>query len=362
VSLPEPQPGILSITPYKGGESAVEGVATVRKLSSNESPIGPSPKAMEVYRALAADLHRYPDGAAAKLRHALAAMHGLDADRIVCSNGSDEMISLLCAAYVGPGDEVLYNQYGFAMYPLATLARGGTPVTAEETDYTISVDALLKKAGPKTKICFIANPNNPTGTYIPVEEVRRLRAGLPAHTILVLDGAYAEYVSRNDFSSGAELVERHDNVVMLRTFSKIYGLAGLRVGWTYMPPAMVDIINRVRGPFNVNAIAQAAAVAALQDTAWTTKARTLNDVWLPQVKAGLEALGLQVVPSVGNFLLIRFPAAPKDAAAADRFLRSKGLIVRPVASYGLPQFLRFTIGTEDDNKAFLAAVKEFLAS
>ncbi len=361
MSLPPPQPGILSITPYKGGESALEGVATVRKLSSNESPLGPSPQAIEAYRALAADLHRYPDGAAAKLRHALAAQHGLDADRIVCTNGSDEMISLLCAAYVGPGDEVLYNQYGFAMYPLATLARGGTPVTAEETDYTISVDALLRKAGPKTRICFIANPNNPTGTYIPVEEVRRLRAGLPENVILVLDGAYAEYVSRNDYSSGAEMVERHDNVVMMRTFSKIYGLAGLRVGWSYMPAPMVDVINRVRGPFNVNAIAQAAAVAALEDTAWTAKARSHNELWLPQVKAGLEALGLPVVPSVGNFLLIRFPAAPKDAAAADAFLRSRGLIVRAVASYGLPQFLRFTIGTEEDNRLFLATVKEFLA-
>jgi histidinol-phosphate aminotransferase len=360
VTLPQPQPGIMSISPYKGGESAVEGVADVRKLSSNESALGPSPKAMDVYRALAPDLHRYPDGGANALRHALAAQHGLDADRIVCTNGSDEMISLLCAAYVGPGDEVLFNKYGFAMYPIATLARGGTPVMADETEYTISVDALLKKVTAKTRICFIANPNNPTGTYIPVEDVRRLRAGLPDNVLLVLDGAYAEFVSRNDYSSGAEMVERHDNVVMLRTFSKIYGLAGLRVGWSYMPAGIVDVINRLRGPFNVNAIAQAAAVAALQDGAWTAKARAHNDLWLPRISDGLTKLGLSVVPSVGNFILFKLPAEPKDAVAADRFLRSRGLILRAVASYGLPEFLRYTIGTEAENTRFLAAMAEFM--
>ncbi len=362
MTLPKPQPGILDITPYKGGEGAVQGVAEVRKLSSNESALGPSPRAKAVFAAMAEGLHRYPDGSNADLRRALGAQHGLDADRIICSNGSDEMISLLCAAYVGQGDEVLYNRYGFAMYPIATLVQGGTPVVADETNYTVSVDALLAKAGPRTKICFLANPNNPTGTYLPVEEVRRLRAGLPAHTLLVLDAAYAEFVTRNDYTPGAEMVGTHDNVVMLRTFSKIYGLAGLRVGWTYAPAGVVDVINRVRGPFNVNLVAQKVAVAALQDNAWTAAARAHNETWLPRVKGELESLGLTVIPSVANFLLIRFPAAPKHAAAADAFLRSKGLVIRPVASYGLPDFLRLTIGTEDENLRFLAAVREFLQS
>lgn len=360
MTAPVPQPGVLNITPYKGGESAVEGVTEVRKLSSNESPLGPSPKAMQVYETLAKNLHRYPDGAVDGLRKALAKHYGLEADRIICSNGSDELIGLLCGAYVGPGDEVLFNRHGFAMYPISTLARGATPVMAEENDYTVSVDTLLAAVSPRTKLVFLANPNNPTGTYLPASEVKRLRAGLPAHVLLVIDAAYAEYVTRNDYDAGAEMVRHADNVIMLRTFSKIYGLAGLRVGWAYAPAEVVDVLNRVRGPFNVNLVAQAVAVAALADVAWTDKARAHNDLWLPRMTAELKKLGLDCVPSVGNFLLIRFPAAPKHAAAADKFLQSKGLILRGVAGYGLGDFLRLTIGTEAENLAVLAALKEFL--
>ena len=360
MTSPVPNPGIMKISAYVAGEGKVEGVAQVRKLSANENPLGPSPKAIEAYGKLGAELHRYPEGASSDLRGALAKHYGLDVNRIVCSAGSDELITLLCSAYIGPGDEVVFNRYGFAMYPIATLARGGVPVMADEDNYTASVDALIAKVTSKTKIVFLANPNNPTGTYLPYSEIQRLRAGLPASVLLVLDAAYSEYVTRNDYDAGAQLVEAHDNVVMLRTFSKIYALAGLRVGWGYFPPEIVAVLERIRSPFNVSLAAQHVAVAALNDVAWVDKSRAHNDAWLPRVKAAVEELGLTTVPSVGNFLLIRFPAAPKDAKAAEQFMKGKGMILRPVGGYGLPEFLRLTIGTEDDNLAFIAALKEFM--
>ncbi len=359
MTAPKPNAGILGISPYKGGESAVAGVTDVRKLSSNETPLGPSPKAVAAYRALADELHRYPDGAADALRQAIARHHGLPAENIVCSNGSDEMISLLCQAYCGPGDEVLYSRHGFLMYPIAAMARGATPVTADETNFTCNVDALLAKVTPRTRIVFLANPNNPTGTYISAAELRRLRDGLPAGVLLVIDAAYAEYVGRNDYSDGTELVRERDDTVMTRTFSKIYGLAALRVGWTYAPTPIVEIINRVRGPFNVNAAAQSAAVAALTDTAWTDKARAHNDSELPRIAKAIAALGIEVVPSVGNFLLMRFPGGAEEAKAADAFLRDQGLILRAMAGYGLPEALRLTIGTLEENDRFLKALAAF---
>jgi histidinol-phosphate aminotransferase len=362
VTAPQPQSGILGITPYKGGESAVQGIADVRKLSSNESPLGPSPKAQAAFAALAKELHRYPDGASDALRTAIGRHHGLDPDRIVCGNGSDELIGLLTAAFAGPGDEVLYSRHGFLMYPIAAMAHGATPVVAAEKDLTADVDALLAKVTTKTKIVFLANPNNPTGTYLSTREVKRLRDGLPAHVLLVIDAAYAEYVTRNDYSAGAELVDSGDNTVMTRTFNKIYGLAALRIGWLYAPANITDIVNRTRGPFNVNAAAQAAAVAALADIAHIDAARTHNDIWLPKLIDGARTLGLGATQSVGNFVLIRFGAAPKDAAAADRFLRSRGLILRAMAAYGLGDSLRATIGTEEENTRLLAALKDFVAA
>jgi histidinol-phosphate aminotransferase len=360
VTAPQPQPGILGITPYKGGEGAVPGVADVRKLSSNESPLGPSPKAAAAYAALATELHRYPDGASDALRQAIAKHHGLDPERIVCGNGSDELIGLITAAFAGPGDEVVYSQHGFLMYPIAAMAHGAKPVVAPEKNLTADVDALIAAVTPKTKIVFLANPNNPTGTYLPAAEVKRLRAGLPPHVLLVIDAAYAEYVTRNDYSAGVDLVDAGDNTVMTRTFSKIYGLAALRIGWMYAPTNIVDIINRTRGPFNVNAAAQVTAVAALADVAHIDAARTHNDIWLPKLTEGIRALGLEVAPSVGNFLLIRFGKAPKDAAAADAFLRGRGLVLRGMAAYGLADCLRLTIGTEEENVRFLAALKDFV--
>ncbi|HJU31404.1 MAG TPA: histidinol-phosphate transaminase [Hyphomicrobiaceae bacterium] len=357
---PVPQSGILDISPYVPGESSVPGGVTPIKLSSNETPLGPSAKAIAAYRALADELHRYPDGAATALRNAVAQKYGLNPERIVCGCGSDELINLIAHAYVGPGDEAIYSEHGFLMYKIATLSSGGTPVVAPEKNHHADVDALLARVTPKTRVVFLANPNNPTGTYLPHDEVRRLHKGLPSSTLLVLDAAYCEYVKRNDYEAGLELVATTSNTVMTRTFSKIYGLAALRLGWAYCPAPVADVLNRVRGPFNVTAPALAAGVAALEDTAHVDFSVAHNDKWLPWVSAEIEKLGLAVTPSVGNFVLIHFPANGKDAASADEFLKARGIIMRRVAAYGLPNCLRMTIGTEDDNRKVVSALASFL--
>jgi histidinol-phosphate aminotransferase len=360
-SRPLPQPGINDIQAYVPGESAVPSGLKPIKLSSNENPLGPSPKAIAAFKAAADGLDRYPDGGANKLRDAIAKKYGLDAGRIVCGAGSDELIGLLTHAYVGTGDETLYSQYGFLMYKIATMANGGVPVTAPEKGFKTDVDAMLAAVTTKTKLVFLANPNNPTGTYIPFEEVRRLHAGLPKHVILVLDAAYCEFVKRNDYEAGIELVGSSDNVVMFRTFSKVHGLAAVRLGWMYGPQHIVDVMNRVRGPFNVNAPALAAGVAAIEDAAYQDATIAHNDKWLPWVTAEIEKLGLTVTPSVGNFILIHFPTTgPKTAVAADAFLKSKAIIVRAVGAYQLPHCLRITIGTESDNRAVVSALAAFM--
>ena len=287
-TAPQPQPGILDISPYVPGESEVAGGLEPIKLSSNETPLGPSPKAVAAYRAAAEHLDRYPDGSATALRNAIARQYGLNPERIVCGCGSDELINLIAHAYIGPGDEAVYSEHGFLMYKIATLSSGGTPVSVPEKAYRVDVDAMLARVTPKTKVVFLANPNNPTGTYIPHDEVRRLHKGLPGHTLLVLDAAYSEYVRRNDYEAGLELVATTDNTVMTRTFSKIYGLAALRLGWAYCPAAVADVLNRVRGPFNVTAPAIAAGVAALDDKAHVETAVAHNEKWLPWVTAGIR--------------------------------------------------------------------------
>lgn len=361
MTAPRPQPGILDIAPYVPGDSKGENARRTIKLSSNESAIGPSPRAKAAYAALADQLHRYPDGASAELREAIAEFYGLDAGRIVCGSGSDELISLLIHAYAGPGDEVLYSAHGFLMYPIGAMSAGATPVKAPEPGYVASVDALLAAVTPRTTMAFLANPNNPTGTYVTVEEVRRLRAGLPEHVLLVLDSAYAEYVVRNDYSAGVELVSAGENVVMTRTFSKIYGLAGLRLGWAYCPQAVADVLNRVRGPFNVTLPTQAAGVAALRDVAHTDAARTHNDIWLPWMTRELQRLGLATLPSVGNFVSARFPGeGGRSAGDAFAFLKARGILPRPIAAYGMADFLRFTIGLEAENRAAIEALAEFM--
>ncbi len=357
MTAPTPRPGIMAIKPYVGGESALEGQARVIKLSSNEGALGPSPKAVEAFKAMAGEMHRYPDGGATRLREALAARWGVDAERVVCGAGSDELLGILCRAYAGPGDEVLYSAHGFLMYAIAAKACGATPVTAPEVELTASVDNLLAAVTPRTRIVFLANPNNPTGTYLPADEVRRLRAGLRDDILLVIDAAYAEFVSRNDYSPGIELVDSTPNTVMCRTFSKIFALGGLRLGWAYCPPAIADVLNRVRNPFNVGSPALAAGVAALEDTAFTNLCREHNDYWLAWMLAEVRTLGLEATPSVCNFVLVKFA----DAKAADAFLRARGLIVRAMGGYGLGDWLRVTIGTGEENQLVVAALAEFVA-
>jgi histidinol-phosphate aminotransferase len=358
---PIPRPGVLEIQAYVPGKSGAAGVAKVYKLSSNETPLGPSPKASAAAKAVAAELAFYPDGAATKLREAIAAKYGLDPARIVCGAGSDELLNLLTHAYVGPGDEGVFTEHGFLVYRIAILASGGKPVVVPEANYTADVDAILAAVTPRTKVVFLANPNNPTGTYLPFDEVKRLHAGLPPQVLLVLDAAYAEYVRRNDYASGLELVATAENVVMTRTFSKIHGLAALRLGWMVGPAHVVDAVNRIRGPFNVSAPAIEAGVAAIADDAHVAEAVAYNERWLAWLTREIEALGLDVTPSVGNFLLIHFPAQPgRTAADADAFLTKRGLILRVVGAYGLPNALRMTVGDEEANRLVVKALAEFV--
>jgi histidinol-phosphate aminotransferase len=361
MTTPTPRPGILEIAPYVGGEAVLPGIDKPIRLASNEGALGASPRAMAAYRALAGDLHRYPDGAAQELRAALGQRHGLDPARIVVGAGSDELIALLVRAYAGPGDDVLYSRHGFLMYAIAATTAGAKPVAAPEHELTADVDALIAHAGARTRLVFLANPNNPTGTYLSRDQIKRLRAGLPGRALLVIDAAYAEFVGRNDYAAGADLVDETDNTVMIRTFSKIHGLAALRLGWAYGPPAVIDVLNRVRGPFNVGAAAQAAGVAALGDQAHVDAARTHNDIWQPWFTERVRALGLAVVPSVGNFVLVQFPGeAKRGADAAERFLKGRGILVRRMGGYGLPDALRITIGLEHEMRAVVAALAAFL--
>ena len=357
---PQPRPGVLAIDPYVPGKSAAPGVARVFKLSSNETPLGPSPQAIAAYRAVADHLQDYPDGAATPLREAIGRAFGLDPGRIVCGAGSDDLLNLLADAYLQDGDEAIHTTHGFLVYPIATLGSGAKPVAAAEKNYTADVDAILAAVSARTKIVFLANPNNPTGTYIGFDEVKRLHRALPAHVLLVLDAAYAEYVHRNDYESGIELVATSDNVVMCRTFSKIYGLAALRLGWMYGPAHVVDAVNRIRGPFNVNAAAMAAGVAAVADAAHIEAARAHNEKWLAWLSAEIRKLGLEVTPSVANFVLIHFPKQKgRTAVDADAFLTGRGLILRRVAAYHLPDALRMTVGTEEANRLVVEALAAF---
>jgi histidinol-phosphate aminotransferase len=358
---PTPLPGILDIVPYKGGEANLPGFDKPWKLSSNENPMGCSPLASAAYVEAAHDLAAYPDGAHVGLRSALAARYGLDAGRIMCGNGSDEIFQLLGRAFLDQGDEVVQSAHGFLVYRLTAQQAGAVCISAPETDLTADVDALLACVTPKTKIVFLANPNNPTGTYLPYETIKRLHAGLPPHVLLVLDGAYAEYVQTNDYSSGLELAAEASNVLMTRTFSKIHGLASARVGWCYGPQIVIDALNRVRGPFNIGGPPLAAATAAVLDRDFADKSAAFNAIWLNWLSTEIAALGLEVTPSVGNFLLVRFPdTMGKTAADADAHLRANGVIVRAVGAYGLGAYLRISVGLEEPNRLVVKALKEFL--
>ena len=365
-SKPQPRAGVEKIMPYKPGDSSVEGVSDIIKLASNESPLGASPKAIAAVRAAAEHMELYPDGGATDLRAAIAKSYGLDAALIVAGSGSEQVLGLLASAYAGPGDDVLYSEYGFLVYKIASLAAGANIVVAKEKNFTTDVDALLAAVTPATKIVFLANPNNPTGTWVSTSEIRRLRAGLADHVLLVLDAAYAEYVENDDYSAGHSLVDEAisngtENVVVCHTFSKIYGLAAARVGWCYGPASVVDALNRVRGAFNVNALGQVAAIAALEDTAHVDQARDLNNIELPRIEGLLRDMGLEPTPSVCNFILVHFPKGADQAARADAYMRSKGVIVRPVAGYGMPQALRITIGTIEQNNRMASNLQEFMS-
>lgn len=355
-------PGILDISPYVGGRSGAPDAGRVFKLSSNESPFGPGTGATAAYSAAASSLHLYPDSAASALRQSIAEVYGLNPDRIICGNGSGEILQLLPQMYASPGDEVLFSDYGFLVYRIAALAASAVPVTVPEPNHVTDIDAMLRRATDRTKIVFVANPNNPTGSYNTATDLRRLRAGLPEDCLLVIDAAYAEYVDRNDYESGIELVATTPNTVMTRTFSKIYGLASLRVGWAYGPASVVDAYNRIRGPFNISSPAQAAATSAMRDQPFIAMAKAHNAKWLSWLSEKIAATGIRVYPSVANFLLIEFkPSGAKTAAAADAFLTTRGVILRAVASYGLPNCLRITVGTQEANRAAVAALEEFMA-
>ncbi len=360
MAAPTPRPGILDISPYVGGASTTAAApdGRISRLASNESPLGPSPRAIAAYRNAADNLHRYPDGSASALRAALADHHGIERAGIVCGNGSDELLALLAKCYAGPGDEVLISEFGFLIYPIATRASGATPVTAPEHDLRADVEAFAGQLSAKTRMVFLANPNNPTGSYITGAEMRDLHGRLPGDTLLVIDDAYAEYVTADDYDGGFSMVEDFDNVVITRTFSKLYGLAGLRLGWAYCPPAVADVLNRVRGPFNVTAPSQAAALAALADDAQAARAKAHNARWLPWLTAELTGLGLTVHPSVANFVLVEFPG---KADAARAHLLRHGVITREMGGYGLPDALRIAIGLEEDMRAVVAACTEFTA-
>src|SRR5580692_6952832 len=359
MTSPRPRPEILEISPYVGGEATLEGVNRVYKLSSNEGAFGVPPGAQEAYRRLADELYRYPDGGALDLRRAIGARFGLDPARIVCGAGSDDLIYQLCLAYGGHGRDIVMSAHGFAIYHIAGTYAGSRVIKTPERELTADVDAMLAAVSPATRLVFLANPNNPTGSMLPYQEVARLRAGLPPEVLLVLDAAYAEYLDRPDYDPGIRLVDAGDNTVMLRTFSKIFGLGGMRIGWAYGPPAVVDALNRVRGVFNVNLAAQAAAVAALAEPGWVEKVRAHNTEYRPKLAAGLEAAGIKVWPSEGNFVLADFGTAPR-AAAADAHLRRRGVIARPVGAYGLPQCLRITVGTAEEVQVVIDALTEFM--
>jgi histidinol-phosphate aminotransferase len=360
MTRPVPRAEVLRIEAYVGGESKLPGVNRIIKLSSNEGPFGPAPGAQAAFARVAGELHRYPDGASAELRRAIGIAFGLDPARIVCGTGSDELIQHLCHAYSGPGTDVIMSMHGFSMYQIAGTYAGARVLKVPERNLTADVDAMLAAVTPATRIVFLANPNNPTGSLLPQREVERLRHRLPAEVLLVLDAAYAEYVEDAGYDPGVGLVDAGENTVMLRTFSKIFALGGMRVGWAYAPAGVIDALNRVRGVFNVNIAAQAAAVAALAEPGWVERSRAHNTLWRARLSEALGAAGLFVWPSHGNFLLVDF-VTPARAQAANAWLKARGIIVRAMGSYDLPHCLRITIGTEEECLAVAEALTGFAA-
>ena len=364
---PTPKPGILDISPYVGGRASAPGATKVCKLSSNESPLGPSSKALAALDEAKASLALYPEGSARLLREAIGEVFGLDPARIVASgDGSDALLTMLANAYLQPGDEVIFSEHAFLVYKIATLANSAVPVIVPEKTTNsvikVDVDKMLAAVTPRTRMVYIANPDNPTGSYLTSEEMRRLYNGLPKDVLLVIDAAYAEYVTFADYEPGLELAKAHDNVVMTRTFSKIHGLAGLRIGWMFAAPQVCDAINRIRGPFNTALMQQLVGAAAIRDQEHVRRSAEHNAKWLSWVTAEIRKTGLRVDDSAANFVLIHFPSGEKNAQAADTFLMQHGVILRSVASYGLPDCLRMTVGTEEQNRLVVSLLQQFMAA
>lgn len=357
-AAPKPHDWIQDMAPYVPGKSKVEGIAEPVKLSSNESAYGPSPLAIEAFSATAEKLLRYPDPNSNELQAAIADTHGLDAEKIICGAGSDELLTLLIHSFAGPGDEIIYSQYGFMVYPVQADAVGATGVAVPNKNWAADVDGILDAVTEDTKIVFVDNPNNPTGAYLVWEEVERLHANLPEDVLLVLDGAYAECVTAEDYKAGESLVEKYDNVVMTRTFSKMYALAGLRVGWAYAPPAIIDVLNRVRMPFNVCVSGGPAATAAVKDQAHLKAAVDFTADWRDRMTNTLRALGLDVVDSQTNFVLVGFPTGNKCADACNAYLTEQGYLVRALPV--LPDHLRISIGSAEQNETILKLISEFM--
>lgn len=361
MALPQPRPGIMDIAIYEPGKSQVEGARRVVKLSSNEAALGPSPKAVAALAASLADSHRYPAGDSGEIREALGRAHTLDPARIICGAGSDELLGLAMRGFAGVGDEIIHTAHGFAMYHIYAKGVGATPVIAPEKNLTTDVDAILARVTPKTRIVFVANPNNPTGTYISGAEVRRLRAGLREDILLVCDDAYAEFVDAPDYESGFALASETENTIAMRTFSKIYGLASVRLGWAFAAKNIVGVMERIRSPFNVSRPAQIAGLAALADREHVARTKAHTKKWHDVCLQRLRGLGLKVGESHGNFLLPEFPKVPgKTAAECDAFLQRNGVIIRRVDGYGLPNHLRVTIGDEEEMTIFLDVMSAFM--
>jgi histidinol-phosphate aminotransferase len=354
---PQPQPGLLKITPYVPGRSQAAPGVTAIKLSANESPLGASPAALAALVEADKSPEVYPEGTSQVLREALGAVHGIDPARIVCGNGSDDLLHLLAQCYLGLGDEAVMSRHGFNVYPIVTMGASAEIVMAPERDYRADVDAMLAAVTAKTKIVFLANPNNPTGTYLPASEVQRLHAGLRPDILFVLDSAYAEYVTAADYDVGISLVEASDNTVMVRTFSKV-GLAASRIGWMHAPAHVVDIVNRIRGPFNVNRAAQFAGAAAARDLAFTAKLRDYNAQWRDWLTRALHGNAIRVVPSEANFVLALFDDAAASRAAFTA-LFNEGLIVREIGVYGIENGLRISIGPEAAMRRLVDVLKAF---
>jgi histidinol-phosphate aminotransferase len=360
MSKPQPKQWIMDIAPYVPGRSATDGGRKVAKLSSNENPLGTSEHAKAAFSAHVHDLARYPDASAAALREAIAAHHGLDPARIIYGTGSDEILHLVAGAYAGPGDEVIQVRYGFAVYEIATRRVGATLVIAPDKYYATDVDAILNAVTPATRIVFIANPNNPTSTFTPREEIARLHAGLGPDVMLVIDQAYAEYIDADDDDGALDLARNQANVVITRTFSKIYGLAAERIGWGYGSAEAVAAMHRIRAPFNVTSAGQKAAIAALHDVAFVDHSRTHNAIWrawLTDEIAKLGNAGLRAIPSKTNFLLILFEGN-LTAETAYKALMERGFITRWLPGQGLPDAVRISIGTEAETRGVAAALRD----